>query len=141
MTTRIAATRNELREAIENRHEHIILTGALSSRFNKLEKLQELSQAQLATLIAFASGAGAAVIAGIAAAPESSGISLAFSATAVTVFAAAEGISIATVAEYLLFCALVGVKPVKYLLENYDIQFRKHDKNKKEIVELIKIDK
>lgn len=141
MTTIIAATRNELKEAIESNKEHIILIGALSARFNKLEKLEKLSQTQLATLIAFASGAGAAVIAGIAAAPESSGISLAFSATAVTVFAAAEGISISTVAEYLVFCALVGVKTVKYLLENYDIQFRKHDKDKKEIVELRKIEK
>ncbi len=139
MTTVIATNKSEIKEAVERKAEHIILKGPISDKFIKLEKLQELSQTQLATLIAFASGAGAAVIAGIAAAPESAGISLAFSATAVTVFAAAEEINISTVAEYLAFCALIGVKQVKYLIMNYDIEFKKDKEGLKQFMEFKKI--
>ena len=135
MTTILVTTKSELKAAVEKNAEHIILSGSLSEKFNKLEKIQELSQTQLATLIAFASGAGAAVIAGIAAAPESAGISLAFSATAVTVFAAAEEMKISTVAEYLTFCALVGVKIVKHLILDYDIEFKKDKDGLNHIIE------
>lgn len=135
MTTTIATTKNELKEAVENKAEHIVLSGPLSDFFMKLEKIQQLSQTKLKALIAFASGAGAAVIAGIAAAPETVGISLAFSATAVTVFAATEGMNIYTVAEYLTFCALLGIKTVKILLVRYDIQFKKDKDGKKQLLE------
>ncbi len=139
MSTLIVTNRNDLKEAVEKGHDDIILKGKLVENFKKVEKIQELSQTKLAALIAFASGAGATIIAGILASAESGGISLAFSATTVTVFAAAEGINIAVVAEYLMLCALVGTKTVTKLMENYDIQLKNKDGQSIPIVEFKKI--
>lgn len=139
MNTLIVTNKNDLKEAVEAGHDKIILEGNLVEKFKKVERIQELSQTKLAALIAFASGAGATIIAGIVASPESGGMSLAFSATTVTVFAAAEGINIAVVAEYLMLCALVGTKTVKKLMENYDIQLKNKDGQDIPIVEFKRI--
>lgn len=89
MNTLIVRNRNDLKEAVEKAYDEIILEGKLAEKFEKAEKIQKLSQPKLASLIAFASGAGATIIASLVTSAESSGISLAFSATTVTVFAAA----------------------------------------------------
>lgn len=140
MNTLIVTNRNDLKEAVEKGYDEIILKGKLADRFKKAAKIQELSQTKLAALIAFASGAGATIIASIVAATETVGMSLAFSATTVTVFAAAEEINIAVVAEYLMLCALVGTKTVKKLMENYDIRLKNKDGQPTSIVELKKYD-
>lgn len=139
MNTLIVRNRNDLKEAVEKGYDEIILEGKLAEKFEKAEKIQKLSQPKLASLIAFASGAGATIIASLVISAESSGISLAFSATTVTVFAAAEGINIAVVAEYLMLCALVGTKIVKNLIEKYDIELKNKDGQDIPIVELKKI--
>lgn len=136
MNTLIVRNRNDLKEAVEKGYDEIILEGKLAEKFEKAEKIQKLSQPKLASLIAFASGAGATIIASLVTSAESSGISLAFSATTVTVFAAAEGINIAVVAEYLMLCALVGTKIVKNLIEKYDIELKNKDGQDIPIVEL-----
>lgn len=138
MNTLIVRNRNDLKEAVEKGYDEIILEGKLAEKFEKAEKIQKLSQPKLASLIAFASGAGATIIASLVTSAESSGISLAFSATTVTVFAAAEGINIAVVAEYLMLCALVGTKIVKNLIEKYDIELKNKDGQDIPIVELKK---
>ena len=139
MNTLIVRNRNDLKEAVEKGYDEIILEGKLAEKFEKAEKIQKLSQPKLASLIAFASGAGATIIASLVTSAESSGISLAFSATTVTVFAAAEGINIAVVAEYLMLWALVGTKIVKNLIEKYDIELKNKDGQDIPIVELKKI--
>lgn len=139
MNTLIVTNRNDLKEAVEKGYDEIILKGKLADRFEKAGKIQELSQTKLAALIAFASGAGATIIASIVSATETAGMSLAFSATTVTVFAAAEGINIAVVAEYLMLCALVGTKIVKILMENYDIKLNDNTDQSKITVRFTKI--
>ena len=139
MNTLIVRNRNDLKEAVEKGYDEIILEWKLAEKFEKAEKIQKLSQPKLASLIAFASGAGATIIASLVTSAESSGISLAFSATTVTVFAAAEWINIAVVAEYLMLCALVGTKIVKNLIEKYDIELKNKDGQDIPIVELKKI--
>ncbi len=115
----IVVTKKELKEAINRGDESIIVRGNLAKRLKQLEKISKLTPGKIASLIAFAGGSGAAIIAATALAPETAGISMLLAATPVVGFSVLEGIQIALVAGFVLMCALFGTQSIIAMLKGY----------------------
>lgn len=124
MNERIVTTKSELKEAVKEGVEVIVVQGELVKKLEVINKIQKLAEKKRNKLLAFAIGAGAAIIAGIAAAPATGGISMALSAAGTGTFALSSGIEIALVAGFLTVCAFIGVETIISLTKGYDASFK-----------------
>ena len=125
MTERTVRTRSELKAAVSDGVETIIVEGKLAKDLAPLARIMKLSPVKIAATIGFLSVSGAAVAASIAASPATAGISGAaaftVAAPAAAIFAAKSGISIALVIALILLCVLIGATTVIALLRTYDL--------------------
>lgn len=122
MNERIVTTKAELKEAVKEGVEVIVVQGELVKKLEVISKIQKLAEKKRNKLLAFAIGAGAAIIAGIAATPATGGISMALSAAGTGTFALSSGIEIALVAGFLTVCAFIGVETIISLTKGYDVE-------------------
>lgn len=123
MNERIVTTKSELKEAVKEGVEVIVVQGELVKKLEVINKIQNLTEKKRNKLLVFATGAGAAIIAGIAAAPATGGMSMALSAAGTGTFALSSGIGIALVAGFLTVCAFIGVETIISLTKGYDAEF------------------
>jgi len=120
-------TKKELEIAVERKDEEIMVTGKLAIKMKGFVKLQKLSNKQRATLIAFVTGAGAAMIAGIAVAAATAiptgGLSIAGMTATFIVAATSAGVSSGTAVAIVALVCATGLSALA-LLKGYDCEVK-----------------
>lgn len=106
-------TKNDLKKAIENKVDTIIVTGSLAGNVIKAQKIAKLGKFALASLGLTAS----AIVAAVAAAPVTGGVSFAVAVPLAAPLAALTGLEIATI----IFACLMGVGMLIAFYKEYDI--------------------
>ena len=113
-------TKKELKEALKRKDPDIIVTGKLCKKLKGFVKLKSLSKSQMTTLVAFATGAGAAYVAAIATAVPSGGLSVAGASFALLAAAPAAGVSTSTVIILVVLLGVIGLSAIA-LLKDYNV--------------------
>ena len=109
-------TKEELKKAIDDKYDEIIVNGELAKKLNKAKKINKLSKATLGILTT-------AVAAGAVTAPITGGVSLGISFAAAVPIAALTGTDIAVI----IAVSFVGVALVTAVFKGYDeIEFSKN---------------
>lgn len=114
MSSVTVTTPEELKKAIKEKRDKIIVTGKLANKVKKAERMKKLSPVVLSMIAAI----GAAGTAGMVAAPVTGGTSLAFTAALTATLppvAAASGLSIPV----LIIISIVGVATLSILFDEY----------------------
>lgn len=106
-------TKNDLKKAIENKADTIIITGSLADDVIKGQKLAKLDKIALASLGFTAS----AIAAAVATAPVTGGASIAVAVPVAATLAAMTGLEIATI----IFICVMGVSVLWAFYKEYDI--------------------
>ncbi|MEG1482832.1 hypothetical protein [Clostridium sp.] len=102
-------TKEELKKAIDDKYDEIIVKGELAKKLNKAKKINKLSKAMLGILTT-------ALAAGVVTAPITGGLSLGISAAAAVPIAALTGTEIAVI----IAVSCIGVALVTAVYKGYD---------------------
>lgn len=102
-------TKGELKKAIDEKYDEIIVKGELAKKLNKAKKIKKFSKATLGILTT-------ALAAGTITAPITGGLSLGISAVAAAPIAAATGTEIAVI----IAVSAVGIALVTAVYKGYD---------------------
>jgi hypothetical protein len=121
MTARMVNTKKELKEAIKDNVDTIIVAEELRKDLKGIIKAMKLSPKKRSAIIGFLGAGGVAVVASVAAAPSTMGISGIAGMSAVAAFAAASGVSIPIIVAIILLCVAIGIPSVVSLIRMYDI--------------------
>ena len=121
METRTVHTKKELKAAINDQVDTIIISKELAKEINGVLKLMKMSTAKITAMIAFLGAGGAAIVASVVAAPATMGISGIVTSSALVAFATSSGISIPVVVAVILLCVAIGIHVVISLLRAYEI--------------------
>ena len=121
MTTRKVTTKKELKEAIKENVDTIIISKELAKEIGGVLKLMKMSAAKISAMIAFLGAGGAAIVASVAAAPATMGFSGIVTSSALVAFATTSSISIPVVVSVILLCVVIGIPIVISLLRAYEI--------------------
>lgn len=111
MSSVTVTTPVELKRAIKEKRDQIILTGKLAKQVKKAKKIKKLSPAVLAVVGTL----GTIATAGVVVAPVTGGSSLAFTAAAAVPAAAASGLSVSV----LIVITSVGLVGMSILFDDY----------------------
>lgn len=106
-------TKNDLKKAIENKVDTIIITGSLAGNVIKAQKIAKLGKFALASLGLTAS----AIVAAVATAPVTGGASFAFAVPVAAPLVALTGLEITTI----IFVCIMGVGVLLAFYKDYDI--------------------
>ena len=115
-------TKKELREAIKRKEPEIIVSGKLAKKLKGFAKLKQLSKKEMAALITFATGAGAAAIAAIATAAPTGGLSVPGATMYLMLAAPAAEVSTKTLVILIALIGVIGLSAIA-LLKDYDVEF------------------
>lgn len=125
-TCREVNTKSELKKAVKDRVDGIIISKQLEKEIEPLIKVMQMSEKKRNALIAFLSASGAAIIAALAAIPTTAGISGITSAIvampAVAAFSISSGIEIALLVLLILLCLSVGISTIIELIRMYTVR-------------------
>ena len=121
MTTRTVRTKKELKEAIKDNIDTIIVSEKLKKELRNVVKLMKMPPKKRNAIIGFLGAGGVAVVAAAAAAPATMGFSSIAGMSAIAVFATTSGVSVPIVVAIILLCVAVGIPSVISLLRMYDI--------------------
>ena len=119
--TRTVNNKKELKLAVKDNVDTIIVSKDLEKELKHFIKVMKMSPKKRNAIIAFLLGAGVAVVATVAAAPVTMGISAIAGMAPVVTFAATSGISIITITEIILLCVVIGASTVISLIRMYDV--------------------
>lgn len=119
MSSITVTTKEELKRAINEQYDEILVIGKLAKKVKKAEKIKTLSPKALAMISGLAVvGTGAAV-----AAPFTGGVSAAAFAAAAAPAAALSGLEVSVIA----FIAFVGLTALSILFDNYtEVEVQTH---------------
>ena len=121
MTTRTVNTKKELKEALKDNVDMIIVTEGLKKDLHQIVKVMKMPPKKRKVIIGFLGAGGAAVVASVAAAPVTLGISSITGMSAVAAFATASGVAIPVVVAVILLCVAIGIPSVISLIRTYDV--------------------
>ena len=121
MTTRTVNTKKELKDALKDNIDTIIVTEELEKDLKQIVKVMKMSPKKRTAIVGFLCAGGAAVVASVAATPATMGISGIAGMSAVVAFATASKIAIPVVAAVILLCVAIGIPSVISLIRMYDI--------------------
>ena len=121
MTTRMVNTKKELKEAVNDEVDTIIVSEELRKDLKGIIKAMKMSPKKRNAIIGFLGAGGVAVVASVAAAPSTMGISSIAGISTVAAFAATSGVSISVVVAIILLCVTIGIASVISLIRMYDI--------------------
>lgn len=121
MTTRTVNTKKELKEALKDNMDMIIVTEGLKKDLHQIVKVMKMPPKKRKAIIGFLGAGGAAVVASVAAAPVTLGISSIAGMSAVAAFATASGVAIPVVVAVILLCVAIGIPSVISLIRTYDV--------------------
>lgn len=122
MSTRTIRTKKELKEAISDKVDTIIISGKLKKELKPVVRVMKMSTAKRAALIGFLSAGGVAVVASVAAAPSTMGISSIVGTSGLLLFSAKSGIALAELWPIILLCVAAGIPTIISLFRMYDIK-------------------
>ena len=131
MSVRIVKNNQELKKAIEDKVDTIRIAKEFEKEMMPIIKLMQLPAKKIAATVTFLSVSGAAIVASLATAPVTLGMSSIVShfiaIPSVGAFAATSGISIPLIIVLILLCVVIGVGAVIDLLKVYEIVEEEND--------------
>lgn len=122
----IAKNKQELKTAIKEQADIIIIDEALKKEIKPIVRLMKMSNKKIAATIGFLVASGAGIVATIIAMTPTGGtsgiIGAAVGVPAIIAFAASSGVPLSVLVPVILLCVSVGVSSIVQLLRAYDIE-------------------
>lgn len=118
----IVQTKVELKKAIDENAEEIIVVGEYAKKLKKVAKFYSLSPKKRKAIITGIGGLGALAITSIAATPATGGASALVGGVSIAAFSASTGASISLISSICALCITIGTANVLTLLRYKDVE-------------------